>query len=131
MITRSDLNNVFGSDNVSAWADLNNNGTNAEILARIEWAAGLALADVRSRIATLSYKWDEVSADAQVVHAQVLKAGLLLYGNRAVSDEENRPNPMRVHAREYENFFKDLSVGKVALTAERTCRPYPAVVPNE
>ena len=131
MITRNHLNDVFGSDNVTQWADLNNNGSSADITSRITWAAGLAASMVESRITTLSYNWSEVSSHLEVIHAQVLKAGLLLYSNRAVSDEEQKSNPMRAHERAYESFFKDLSAGRIALTAVRTCRPYPAVVPSD
>lgn len=128
-VERASLDAVFGRDNISLWADLNNNSNPTDIAARTSWAITLATAFVKAKCTPLSYTWDNISTHALIEHAIVLRAGLLLYANRAVADTgENGKNPMSVHETAFNKFFKELSAGQVALDEERTCRPYPAVI---
>lgn len=130
MTTRTDLDNLFGSVNIDKWADLNNNESSPEIAARVAWAVALAAAQVEAKFRISTYAYSEVASDLLVINAEAIKAGLLLYANRGVSDEEGaQENPMwRYYRREYDQFFKELYAGQLALEATRSCRPFPAVV---
>lgn len=128
---RTDLDNVFGSRNVDLWADLNNDNSPTEIAARVTWALNLATEFVKAKFRSSAYDWDDVVDDAIVEHIVAVKAGLFLYANRAVSDEEEKANPMRRHEKMLDDWFKDLSANKVSLSASRKGRPWPAIIDDD
>lgn len=128
MVVRADLDAVFGFDNIELWADLNNNEVSEEIDARVAWAITLASAHVQAKILLLTYQWSDVETHPLVEHAVVLKAGLLLYSPRSISNEKDAPNPMREYAKMYDQFWKDLQTNMIALADERASRPFPAVI---
>lgn len=127
----SDLENVFGRDNINHWADLDNDDNAGTISSRINWAINLATAEVQAQLTATSYTWDVVVGHILVNNAIAIKAGLWLYANRAKSDEGDGTtptNPMRRHEKWLDLFFKQLSTGALKLDIERSGRSFPAVV---
>lgn len=128
-LVRADLDAVFGSDNITIWADLNNNQNAGEIAARVLWSFNLATAEVQGYLIGSTYKWSDVEEHIVVKHLIVLRAGILLYGPRAVSDEEDKANPMRGHEKRYNELLKRVFTGNFALTDKtKQCGTIPIVV---
>lgn len=135
-VDRTALDNVFGTDTVAKWADLQNMGDSGHIATRVAWAIALATKYVRSQMRSSNYNWVEVSTDELVEHAIALKAGMLLYGNRSVTEikDAKTGSPMAEFRRAYDDFFKGLSEGTLTLgdeTTDELCRPYPGVYRSE
>jgi hypothetical protein len=127
MAVRADLNNIFGALNITKWADMSNNRNEAEISARVTYAINLAVEDVKARLRLLPYDIDVAIELPLVQHHVVLRAGDILYSPRAVNDEDPEKDLMKVHRKNFIDFFKQLSAGQLDLGITRTCRPYPKV----
>lgn len=126
-VVRSDLNNVFGANNVTAWADIDNDGNTSNIDARVTYAINLATEEVSSKLRLMTYTLSAALEHVLVEHAIIQRAGDLLYSPRAISDEDPAKDLMGFHRRQYESFFKELAAGRLDLGLTRNCRPYPKV----
>lgn len=128
---RSDLNLLFGSDNISKWADLNNNEDAGEIQSRVCWA--LAESAV--------YFDDELSGGpyvvpfsepfpAQIVSMSARYAGVLLYDSRGIPDagEGNTRNVLAYHRDLVSKFLSRVLAHKTKLTGQVATVSYPASV---
>lgn len=135
MTVLADLENVFGRDNISSWADLDNDANPTTIANRIAWAIELATAEVEALTTGTSYDWAEISSNVLINNAIATKAGLLLYANRAHSDEgadgSTPKNPMRTFEKRMDLFFKQLTTGALKLQSSREGRSFPAVVEDD
>jgi len=94
--TRSDIETVFGTDNVSQWGDLNNTGVGATILARITWAIG-HIGDDFDSIAAIRHlripiQDQDGSTPTFVRDLAAMAAGVLLYEGRGVEDVDREGN---------------------------------------
>lgn len=110
-IVASDLYAVFGEANVTSWSDLDNDNNTSKISARQSWAITLATSDLQSQLESSNYTWSEIRTHAVIKHLVALKAGLLLYGPRGISDEEGKENPMRGHQKMFDNIIKKIHGG--------------------
>lgn len=126
-VTRADMNNVFGTYNITRWADVSNNSDEVEIEARVDYALALALEEVKAKLRLLTYVVDDALELPLVKHAICQRAGDLLYSPRAVSDEDPEKDLMSFHRKQYETFFKNIAAGRLDLGIPRRCRPFPKV----
>lgn len=81
-----DMYNVYGKTNIRAWADINNNGIEAEITARITWALALADTKVDAMLKGGPYTVPFTTAPALIVDLAARKAGIILYDSRGHQD---------------------------------------------
>lgn len=131
-IVRTDLDAVFGSTNITMWSDLNNTGNSGEISARVTWSINLSTSIVRGFLEGSTYKWADIAEHEVVKHLIVLKAGMLLYGPRSVSDEEGKVNPMRSHEKTFDMLVKRVYAGNFSMVGnEKQCSGLPIVVTDE
>ena len=135
-VDRTSLDNVFGPDNIDKWADLQNAGNSGYIATRVTWAITLASKYVQSQLRTTAYNWVDVREDPLVEHAVALKAGILLYGNRAVNEaaDPKQGSPMGEFRRAYDDFFKGLADESIVLgddLQDPECRNYPGILKSE
>jgi hypothetical protein len=89
-IEQSDIEDVFGASNVSKWADLDNDGDETAITARIDKAIAWAENEINSRLREGPYVLplanDESDVPLEIVDVAANLAGVWLYENRGVQD---------------------------------------------
>lgn len=103
--TRSDIEAVFGRTNVAKWADLDNDGTNAKIDARIAVAIEAATREVNNRLRGGVYAVPVLGDDGTIREIAATLAGCWLYDIRGYQDynpetgaPEHRYAPIRRRA---------------------------------
>jgi hypothetical protein len=88
----ADLDNAYGADNVTAWADLNDNADATEIAARKAWARGVAYRWINSKLRgaslTAPATVDNFSEYALLADVEAERAGAILYQSRGVNDRQ-------------------------------------------
>jgi phage gp36-like protein len=121
---KTDVELAFGATNVRKWADLENTGLEANVLARIEWAIANADAELDARLAGSRYQFPladppaEGSYPAILVRMSAYKAGVLLYESRGVTDRGERGEAQHAltwHRKQFEEFVRDVWAKRVDL----------------
>ena len=131
---RSDLDNIFGSENVRIWADLNNSGDSEEVDDRVDWAIAAASSKIDNRLAGGPYEVPfSETFPTEVVEMTARLAGVLLYEGRGVTDTNpvtGAPvNQVAVHKRLVDEFIQDIKAGRMRLVgATRLASFAPFVV---
>jgi phage gp36-like protein len=100
---REDSENIFGSDNIRQWADLNNREHTDEIDARINWAISQAYANINGRLKNGPYSVPfQEPVDENIVQLSAKLVGVLLYDGRNLvdTDEYDQIAPHRKRIRE-------------------------------
>lgn len=129
---RADLDLIFGRDNVSKWADLNNNEDADEIAQRVCWALAEAkdYFDDRLRGGPYSIPFEETYPD-QIVSMSARWAGVLLYDSRGVQDseDENPRHKLSYHRDAVKKFLREVHAGRIRLEGvDLVATDYPKVV---
>jgi hypothetical protein len=128
--SRQDLDNIFGRDSVTKWADINNKNDPDEINTRIAWARGLAFAYVNSRLRDGPYAVPFTAPyDPVIVDLEARQSGILLYdGRRHVDSEGNDDADSDMHRSKVEAMINQLITGIVRLDIETVSEDYPQVI---
>ena len=130
--TLSDLQLVYGSNNVSKWADANNNASAGEITARVAWAIAKADSYIDDK---LRRKWHElpfspVPTTIKELSAQL--AGVILYRSpRGLVDGDDSNAVMQDFRDECETMLVNILAGVVKLDYEIQIASHPAVYIEE
>ena len=85
----TDLYLAFGQANVRKWADVNNNGVNAEVTDRIAWAIENATDYLDSKLRKSRYQFplaDDSTIPPILKRMAAYYAGVLLYESRGITD---------------------------------------------
>jgi hypothetical protein len=114
-IDTSYLYNLYGEENVRKWADLDNEGNDDDIDARIAWAVEVVRDEIRSMLlySASAYPTTEgVSFRMNVMR----KVGVMLYEARGVT---NSPDDQGTHRLTYnkkqaEKYFKMVLAGQIS-----------------
>lgn len=130
--SRSELDLLFGSDNVDKWADLDNDGDASKITDRIDWAVREATEDARLRLVGSPVVASRLSCAPRPLRIAVTKlAGVLLYEARGVvdtSDEEGR-HRLTTHRKQAEVFFRNVRAGQLVVSDHVSA--YPRIVSDD
>lgn len=114
---RSDVEAVYGVENVKKWADLDNDVDPVKIEARITWARCLASERINVRLASSPYDVPFLEPFPDVlVDITARLSGLLLHDSRGVEDldAEGRPTDvLQTHRNEYARFIQDVYAGRI------------------
>ena len=120
MCGRGDIEQIFGTVAVSTWADLNNNGDEAEIEARINYRIAMADNYIKSTLANgpwvMPVEGDIIPITLAVNCAAL--AGVYLYEGRGVQDYNpsgHAQHQLSFHKTNVENFIKGVLVGTISL----------------
>jgi hypothetical protein len=85
-----DLDNWYGDDNVTAWADLNDNADATEITARKAWARGVAYRWINSKLRGADLTAPATSSNFSeydlLPDIEAERAGAILYQSRGVTE---------------------------------------------
>lgn len=91
---KSDIEIIFGSDNVTKWADLNNSSDQTEIDARICWSLQQAHSQINDRLTPGPYKIPfETPVPIQIIDTCARLAGVILYESRGITDMTDGEKP--------------------------------------
>lgn len=115
--SETELEDMFGTENVRTWADLENEDDAATIMRRKRWAIQWATDEARSHLARTRYAGLDC-APAVLRQATTRLAGVLLYESRGVQDADGEGNPqhrLRWHRAEAEKFFRRVKADQVYL----------------
>lgn len=129
---RSDVEMVFGADNIAVWADLNNNEAAGEITARIVWAAALADAEIDDTLRNGPYTIPFASPYPVVITDIAARlAGMFLYDARRLHDETSQEGgnyKYNYHRKYCHDLLYQILNGYRKLAVERT--PDTPIVPK-
>jgi len=123
---RADIELIFGSTNVSKWADLNNDEDAGEITARIVWALTLAEERVNNRLRQGKYDIPFATAPTEITDLTARWAGVILYDSRLVIDGED--SDLSRHEKTVEDRLSKILAGKIKLSTDVAVATYPQVV---
>jgi hypothetical protein len=88
----ADIDNAYGADSVTVWADLNSNGDATEIAARKAWARGVAYRWINSKLRGASLTAPATAGNfseyALLADVEAERAGAILYQSRGVNDRQ-------------------------------------------
>jgi hypothetical protein len=88
----ADLDNAYGADNVTAWADLNDNADATEIAARKAWARGVAFREMNDAMRavglTVPATADNFLGFSSLADIEAQVAGFVLHRSRGVSNQQ-------------------------------------------
>ena len=120
MCARGDIEQVFGTVSVAAWADLNNTGDADEITARINYR--IVMADNFIRSVLDNGPWvmpvEGDSIPSILVYNTAALAGVYLYEARGVKDYNPQgfaQHQLSYHKKNVEDFLKGVLVGSISL----------------
>lgn len=113
--TRADVEAQYGVDNISQWADLNNNQNAGEITARIVQAIVEADNEIDSRTRLGPYPIPWVAPPVGIVSMSALYAGIWLYTSRGVVDYDGKGNArdqLTFQRQEFDRRVRDILAGR-------------------
>lgn len=122
---REDIENIFGADNVTKWADLDNKRNTTNIESRIEWVLDLATTKLDNALRGCPYEIPfSEPYDLEVVEITARMAGLLLYENR-ISADKNEIALIARHQRIIDKWIWDIRRGvkRLDITGENESVP--------
>ena len=121
--TTANINQIFGPDNVSEWADLNNNDVANEIAAQIAWAIDVASDEIDDYLRSTHHQIPLITAagatPASITDLAATLAGVRLYENRGVEEmHDGQPVHKLLWARQrVEKALADIVAGSRRLDA--------------
>lgn len=129
---RDDVEVIYGSANVTTWADINNNGVSGDVTRRISWALCLATSwlDDRLRGGPYVVPFEEPYANS-LIDACARLAGVLLYESRGIVDSTAEGEPVHQlahHRKMVEKFVASVHAGRIKPGAQPSARTYPAAI---
>lgn len=127
--SRTDLELMFGRENVRVWADMENSeDPESDIARKIQWAIREATADAQSRLAggpVIPERLTDVRGPLRVAVTRL--AGILLYECRGLVDtsSEDGVHRLKRHEKLADEFFWRVNAGQITLADH--VRTHPAV----
>lgn len=129
---RADSDNIFGSDNINKWADLNNREIKKEIENRLTWAIAEAKTQIDSRLLGCAYTvpFELVNSvyDPVIVTLSARLVGVILYDSRHLVDID-RFDEVQYHRQIVDRQYVEIHAGRIKLLAySPTAVSYPQAV---
>jgi hypothetical protein len=128
--TRGGTENIYGRDDVTAWADANNNGDAGEIAARNDWAHAKAYRWINRRLRKAGMTAPATAENFQefdtLADAEDEMAGVYLYESRGLTDQgvqADRDGVMRDHRKAAEDMLADAIETSQAADADDATAP--------
>lgn len=131
--TRELVESQYGATNVAKWADLNNNGDEDEVTARIDWALAEADLFIDSRLADGPYEIPFSDTPPLIASLAAKQTGVVLYESRGVSDfnaETGRAqHQLMFQKSEVEKTLRGIVTNKIRLVGvDQVSNPVPFIV---
>ena len=127
-ITRSNIEDIFGIENIKTWADLQNNGDATSISTRITGAITYTQAEVDDRLRGSAYTVPLSEPTVQsLIDIAARIAGYWLWLSRGIDDEGKNESGMFDQMRMINKYFRDIHLGRRTLDLTTT-RRHPEVI---
>lgn len=130
--TRTDMDNVFGSDNINKWANVNGNSNAIEITGRVAWALEQATAEINDELFLGPYEIPFTAPiPLQVVRQCATFAGVLLYEARGVADSEDDQDgahKLRLHRKNVMRFLGRIVSGRIRFAGVTLRTHFPKAI---
>lgn len=113
--TTTNLDLVFGIENLNRWADLDNNKNPNTIAERKEWALETAEDYINGRFAQSKYLVPFSDCPKLIKHLTCLYAGILLYDGRGQNATEKARDQVSRQRKEFDRLLRQILSGQVTL----------------
>lgn len=117
---QDDINNVYGSQNITRWSDANNNETEDE--KRIDWALEQANIQIDARMTEGSYdsfipfgKNVDDDVPPMIVLMAATLAGLMLFDTRRIHDAQDPTDQVSQQRKNYDKWIGQIFKGQLKL----------------
>lgn len=122
---RSDVEDIFGVNNVKKWADIDGDGVAATITARITRALEFANGHIDDRLRSGPYAVPfSTPYPVSLIDAAAKIAGVWLYEGRGITDFDSETgrsqHRLHWHKRSVDKWLHDLKLGKVTLDVDKS-----------
>lgn len=127
-IIRADIEATFGVENVNKWADLDNDGLETKIDARITEGITAAEEDCNTSLDGGPYTIPLSSAPTLIKTICVKLAGAWLYDARGTDDVDSEGfpvNKLRVHLKDARRMLDEILGGRRVLNVAFKCKASP------
>lgn len=128
--SRTEMELLFGPENIRQWADLNNENDAEHIADRIDWAAENATAEARELLNDSPVDLDNLTEAPLTLRMNVSRmGGVLLYESRGVkdTDSEEGNHKLLYHKKEAAKYFQKVRAGSIRIG--RSATMVPGVIP--
>lgn len=125
-ITRSDIENIFGTLNVIRWADLDGDDDATKIGNRISYAIATACANFDDVIR--GHQYANVIVNATLIDLVARMAALRLYDGREIIDGDPTTDKLSLVRQDVESRLYKIRRGEITIEGERATA-IPQVVP--
>ena len=134
--TRADVELIYGRDNVSKWADVNNNGDLKEITARVTFSIKSADDFIEDALRSGPYVVPLVfiapatALSQTIINLSAMKAGFVLYSSRGIVDAaDSEKNQLAPQLKKVMTTIRTILDGRLTLLLERHSEiAYPEVI---
>ncbi len=116
---RADIDDIFGANNVTKWADLDNDADAAKITARVARAITIAVAWFNGKMRHGPFTVPMLTTDPIVVDVQARYAGVWLQSSRRANDSEEETNYRETQRELCENTIREILAGRLHIDAAR------------
>lgn len=127
-ITRSDLELVFGIENIKRWADLDGDGDSSKITARIAYAINAACANFDDVMR--GHQYTELTINATLKDLVARMAAIKLYDAREMIDGDPTSDKMSIVRQYVNDTLSKIRKGEITLEGTRATAT-PSVVPMD
>jgi len=137
LCTREDIETIYGTINVSKWADMNNNGNATEIAAKIERAIVVNTDEFYSRIRMGPYLVPFADLESGEEYPPVIvdtvarMCGIWLYAARGFEDTDDKGKPvsrLSSHEKKCDQVISDLLNRRLSIDMEYRTKKVPFIV---
>lgn len=123
--TRTDVERMFGKDNIAKYADLDNDKDTAKIEAQVQYALDQADEEINSRLRGCRYVVPFVGLGSGnpplIIYLAAIKAGLILYEARGAqeidADDGSPQHRYAYHNKRFDQVIKDIKLGRRTIDA--------------
>jgi phage gp36-like protein len=113
---RTDIENLYGKENVIKWADVNNTQLAADVTARVDWANLEAYNLINDSLYGGNYEIPFSVTPASIITLAARQAGMLLYDSRGIRDAGVSVNHMFVHhQKRVDKYLARIRAGQIQL----------------
>ena len=116
--SRSDIEKIFGTENVIKWSDLDNDRDSSKIESRIDCIIDKATMEIECRLRDGPYKVPFIAPyDKLIIDTTARLVGVMLYECRGVQDSNNDNHELEWHRRQVETVINGIMSRKYRLTS--------------
>jgi hypothetical protein len=128
---QEDLELMYGVSNIRKWADLDNNGDEDIIVARIDWSCETSTEYINSRLMNGPYEIPFSTGSGGtlpiiIINLAAMYGGMLLYdGRQVVSAKSDERDQLSRQRKDFDRFIRQIFKGQIKLLDPNTQEELP------